>query len=68
MLEIGPVYNIVFYGGFILFWFSIFLYDSIKNDKFPGIVHNIKSYWWIYALCILAVIMFLVSLTDKRIW
>lgn len=66
MLEIGLVYNIVIYGGFILFWLFIFLYDSIKNDKLPNIVYHIKTYWWVYGLCILTAVLFLISLTDKR--
>lgn len=66
MPEIGPLFDIVIYGGFILFWLAIFIYDCIKNDKLPDIVHHIKTYWWVYALCILTVIMFLVSLSDNR--
>lgn len=66
MLEIGPVYYIVIYGGFILFWLTIFIYDCIKNDKLPEIVHHIKIYWWVYALCILFVVELLLFLADKR--
>ena len=65
MLEIGSLFNIVIYGGFILFWLAVFIYDCIKNDKLPDIVHHIKTYWWVYALCIFAAIMFLVSLSDE---
>lgn len=51
----------------MLFWLFVYFYDCIKNDKLPSVIYHIKTYWWIYILCIMAVVLFLISLTDKRL-